>query len=188
MKNNNMFPGIILIGLGATMLANRFGLISLGIELFWPLFLLIPGLMFEISYFTTGRNAGTLVPGGILTVYGLLFFFNILTKWSFMDSLWPIFILGPAVGLFQLYLFGDRSRGVLIASAILGTLSLVFLSFSLFGFALDYLAPVLLILLGSLILIRGKHPHHGCCSKRNGQSGTDDDLNKYYDMDDPFEK
>jgi hypothetical protein len=185
MKRNNFIPGLLLIGAGMLMFAGKLGVLDIGIGFLWPMFLIVPGLIFEFSFFTTGRNPGTLVPGGILTVYGLFFFFNILTKWTFMDSLWPIFILGPAIGLLQLYLFGNRARGVLIAASILGLISTVMLSFTLFGFAVDYIAPVLLILLGVLILTNGKGDGQRCCrSHKNSPHAPEEDLDSYYDMDD----
>ncbi len=183
MKRNNFIPGLLLIGAGILMFAGKLGVLDIGVGVFWPMFLIVPGLIFEFSFFTTGQNPGSLVPGGILTVYGLFFFFNILTKWTFMDSLWPVFILGPAIGLLQLYLFGNRARGVLIAASILGIISTVMLSFTLFGFAVDYIAPVLLILLGILILSKGKCSDQSGC--RNAHKNLpEEDLDSYYDMDD----
>ena len=38
-----------------------------------------PRTYFEMNYFQTRKNPGQLVPGGILTVIGLLFCFEILT-------------------------------------------------------------------------------------------------------------
>jgi len=155
MNNNKIIPGIVLIVVGLFLLANNLGLVILDISKLWPLFLLIPGLLFEFSYFVRRRDVGVLVPGGILTVYGCLFFVNILTNWNAMDRLWPFFIFGPAVGLFQLYLFGGREKGVLIASGILGAISMIMLSFTMYGFASNYIAPVALILFGLMIMFKG---------------------------------
>ncbi len=80
MNNKKILPGMILIIVGLLLLGNNMGMIILDISKLWPLFLLVPGLLFELSYFTTRRDVGVLVPGGILTVYGCLFFVNILTK------------------------------------------------------------------------------------------------------------
>ncbi len=74
----------------------QYRLIRFNWNFIWPLFLLIPGLMFELSYFGSRRNPGVLVPGGILTVYSVFFYFNIITGWNFMDNLWPVFLLGPS--------------------------------------------------------------------------------------------
>lgn len=183
MKKTGMLPGVLLITAGVLLLASNIGLLSFNWNFVWPLFLLVPGLVFELSFFGTGRNPGVLVPGGILTLYGLFFYFNIVTGWHFMDNLWPVFILGPGVGLFQLYVFGGRDRGVLIASSILGFISMVFLSFTLLGFAADYIGPAILILFGLFILTKNKRKD----SYRDPYVHTkskDDDLEEYYDTDD----
>ena len=184
MKRSSMFPGLILIAVGIMLLANNIGLFKFNMSYFWPLFLIIPGLSFEFSYFATGRNPGVLVPGGILITYGILFYLNIFTGWIFMGSLWPFFIFGPAVGLFQLYLFGGRERGVLISSAILAVISLTMLSFTLFGFAAEYIAPLALILLGVFILSKNRNGNEYDDASHN-EKYEDPDLEEYYqDTDD----
>ena len=127
---------------------------------FWPsLFLLLPGLLFHYGYFSGDRrNAGLLVPGGILLVLGLVFQFNMLFgNWNIT---WPLYILSVAFGLFELYIFGGREKGLLIPVGILGGLSFLFF----FSFSLNrllrfntrpYALPVLLIIIG-IILIGGR--------------------------------
>lgn len=184
MKRSSMLPGILLITAGILLLASNMGLFKFNMSLIWPLFLLVPGLVFELSFFTTGKNPGVLVPGGILTLYGLFFYLNIMTGWTFMGSLWPIFILGPALGLFQLYVFGGRERGVLIASSILGFISMIFLSFTLFGFAADYMGPAALILLGLFILNKNQRRNDYKFDSKQSRQYDNDDLEEYYDTDD----
>ena len=183
MKRYSTFPGLLLIVAGVLLLASNLGIFRFNWAFIWPLFLLGPGLSFEFSYFTTRRNPGVLVPGGILTLYGVFFYFNMLTNWSFMDSLWPIFILGPSVGLFQLYLFGGRDRGILIASSILGFISLSFLTISLFGFAADFIGPGALILFGLLILSKNKRPSGPKEDPFKNHRFSEEELEEYYDTD-----
>lgn len=194
MKKSGILPGIMLIAAGVILLASNIGLIRFDWNFIWPLFLLIPGLIFELSYFGSRRNPGVLVPGGILTIYGLFFYFNIITGWNFMDKLWPVFLLGPGFGLLQLYLFGGREKGVLIASTILGSLSLIFLSFSLFGFAADFIGPAALIVFGLFILTKDKKPRyrrnnyvHKDNHEKDFDDDLEDDLEEYFDTeeDDP---
>ncbi|HPG47771.1 MAG TPA: hypothetical protein PLI81_01715, partial [Petrotogaceae bacterium] len=106
-RNGSLWVSLVLIFLGVTILL---GVIFPGMKvwaLIWPLFILIPGIAFELSFFQrpTPIRAGLLVPGGILCTIGLLFLFLGFTDYSYMAFLWPVFILAPAVGLFQLYLF-----------------------------------------------------------------------------------
>jgi uncharacterized membrane protein HdeD (DUF308 family) len=128
-------------------------------EFIWPLFILIPGLSMELDYFAnrSPNKVGELVPGGILTILGLFFYFNIFTNFSYMDLLWPIFILAPAFGLFQLYIFGKRERGLLIPVGILSVIGLIFLLTNLTTTAIGgSVIGAVFILIGLLILFKRK--------------------------------
>lgn len=160
MNKSNGYLGLILVLLGAVLLTNNlFQWTLLSMEYLWPIFVLTPGLVFEWSYFKTASNPGLLVPGGILITIGLLFFFETLTGWTFSAYTWPIYPLSVAIGLFQLYLFTDRPRGLLIPVFILSTVSFVSLSI-LFLKALQiwvnfgFIAPIVLILAGLFIILR----------------------------------
>lgn len=164
MPKSNVFLGLLLVFLGIFLFTNNlFHWNLFRMENFWPIFILIPGLLFEWSYFNTTKNPGLLVPGGILTSIGLLFFFEILTGWQFSAYTWPVYPLSVALGLFQLYLFSGRPKALLIPVFILSTVSIV--SFSiLFLQALHtwinfgLLAPIALILVGLFIIFRRSDP------------------------------
>lgn len=119
MKPSNMVWGVLLIVLGILLIVNR----VFNVQLFtmgnlWPVFVLGAGLIFEATYLTSRRNPGILVPGGILTVLGILFFFETFTDWGFSAYTWPIYVLAPAFGLFQLFL-ATRQKALLIPVLIL---------------------------------------------------------------------
>lgn len=154
MRRGNYTLGIILIIIGITILLANFGMIKIDWYKYWPIILLVPGLVFEISYFIGRSNPGVLVPGGILTTYGILFLINILYGWHWMNQLWPLFPLGVAIGLFQLYLFGDREKMLLIPIGILGGFSLLALGFTITFIDLKLISPVILILIGLLIIFK----------------------------------
>jgi hypothetical protein len=137
--------------------------ISIGriIALFWPsLFLILPGLLFHYGFISGGRrDAGLLVPGGILLVLGVAFQINML--FGGWKILWPMYIFAVAVGLFELYYFGGREKGLLVPVCILGGLSvLFFLAFSvkeLIGVSAGaFILPAALIIAGLLIIFGKK--------------------------------
>ena len=123
----------------------------------WPGFIVSVAIgLFEL-YMFGNRDAGLLVPVGILAGTGVTcqvsVFFN---AW---DIMWPGFILSVAIGLFALYLFGNREKGLLIPVAILAGVSIVFFStFSLrllFSFQSRQLfISVVLILVGILVIFK----------------------------------
>ena len=154
MKKINYIFGLSLLFIGVLMILANFGVIEIVWENLWPLFLLIPGIVFELSYFIYRKDAGLLVPGGILITYGLLFSVNVTYGWHLMEDLWPIFPLGVAIGLLQLYIFGVREKGLLIPIGILGAISLFFLVNNLFFIDFGLLAGIMLVVIGIWIIFK----------------------------------
>ena len=157
MNNKNYFWGFFLIITGILLFISKiFGIQLFHMDRLWPVFVLIPGLCFNLAYFSTRRAPGLLVPGGILTTIGLLFFFETMTNWYFAEYTWPIYPLAVAIGLFQLYIFGDRQRGLLIPIGILTIVSTMsFASMILGSINNSLVVPAVLVLIG-VFLIFGK--------------------------------
>lgn len=162
--NGKTVIGPLLVLAGVLLLVNPGGWFGPGalIAHLWPtLFILPAGLLFHWGYFLSERKAyGLLVPGGLLVTAAIVCQIAVLLDaWHIM---WPGFILAPAVGLFELYLFGVRHKGLLVPVAILTTLSLMFfLVFSLghvlsITYAGQPVAAFLLIAAGCWLLFRKK--------------------------------
>jgi hypothetical protein len=154
MKKINYIFGFLLLFIGVILILSNFGVIEVIWENLWPLFLLIPGVVFELGYFIYRKDAGLLVPGGILITYGLLFLVDANYGGRLMEYLWPIFPLGVAIGLLQLYLFGRREKGLLIPIGILGAISIFFLINNLFFIDFGLLAGILLVIIGIWIIFK----------------------------------
>jgi hypothetical protein len=127
--------GLIFVVFGVVFLLNnmdildiQFDILDLGyiISRFWPaLFLILPGLLMHSSFFSgKDKDAGILVPAGIPFTVGVVFQLSI--TFHIMNLIWPGLILSVAIGLFELYLFGTRDKGLLIPVTILTVISLVF--------------------------------------------------------------
>lgn len=167
-KKGNLVLGLIFVIIGVLFLLSNLNLPGFEFDIFdigfffanfWPLFIIIPGLIFHYAFFAgRNRDAGLLVPGGILLVTGLTC--QLSELFNIWHITWPGFILAVAVGLFELYLFGSRERGLLIPVGILGGLSIIFfVSFSvkeILGFgASKILVPAVLIIIGISVLSKG---------------------------------
>ena len=169
-NKTNRILGAVFVIVGALFLLKNldimkpfFDMFNLGhiISRFWPsLFLLIPAFFFHYGYFSgRKKDPGLLVPGGILLVLGVTFQINML--FGLWDVTWPLNIFAVAFGLFELYYFGNREKGLLIPIFILGGLSFIFLtSFSfkeLLGYSASKVAiPLLLIVIGLFVIFGGK--------------------------------
>ncbi len=121
--------GLILVLVGGWLLLGNFGLVSINVWSFiWPVIILLAGFSFEFGYFRgEGARPGLLVPAGILITIGMNFLLNVIFGWHLMAITWPLFILAPAVGLLQLYIFDKQDSGVLLAAGIVGGIGCVFL-------------------------------------------------------------
>jgi hypothetical protein len=157
MVRNQYSLGIMIILIGIVILLGKFGVFSFLGALFWPVFVLAPGLLFHFLFFGRVLPSGVLIPGGILTTYSLMFFFCNIFGWQAMAYIWPGFILGVAVGLYEFYLFDrHQPRGALIASIILTVIAAVFFGFTLLFSGGVYFVAIGLILLGVLLIFRNK--------------------------------
>jgi hypothetical protein len=170
MKRNNSTLGGILVLIGALLLVAKYmfnsSFLSLGPDDYWPMIVLVIGVGFELSYFIPLKAPGLLVPGGILTTCGLLFFFETMTNWHFSAYTWPVYILSVAIGLFQLYLYTGKPKGLLIAIGILGGIaaaSLLIIIFSVFLKIVDIsvVIPAILVLGGLFMLFGRNHQKTG---------------------------
>ncbi|HEU4962814.1 MAG TPA: hypothetical protein VFV52_03005 [Bacilli bacterium] len=95
------------------------------------------------------NSSSNRIIGGALIVIGLLLAMNTLGVTDFgIGDLWPFFLNGPAVGLFELYLFGYRQPGLLIPVVVLTVIALVFLGINLLSGLLGGGIGVGLVLLG----------------------------------------
>jgi hypothetical protein len=162
-KSESMLGGLLVI-IGAVLLCARFlfnkSFFTLGADDFWPIIVLLLGAGFELAYYISLKAPGLLVPGGILTTCGVLFFFEVATNWHFAAYTWPIYVLAVAIGLFQLYVHIGRPRGLMIAIGILGGIavcSFIVMTFRFFLGAIDLglVIPVVLVL-GGLVMVFGK--------------------------------
>jgi hypothetical protein len=169
MNRTGKVLGSIFIILGGLFLLRNLGIVgpighyvNIGyiIGTFWPaLFLILPGLLFHLGYFSGRRkDPGVLVPGGILLVLGAVFQINMLFRvW---EVTWPLYIFAVAFGLFELYAFGNRDKGLLIPIGILTGLSAIFFLFSVekvLSFSTrSFIVPAVLIGIGLIVLYGGK--------------------------------
>ncbi len=169
MNKNNGTIGIIFVLVGVVgVLGHFFDFAFLQPWNLWPLAVLIPGICFEVGYFSSRRAPGVLVPGGILITIGLLFFFEVFTNWHFSAYTWPVYILAPAIGLFQLYLFSKpHNPGLLIPVAILSLVAGISFVSMFVGnvwnliFNNSLIWPIGLLIIGLIILFtKSDNTHH----------------------------
>ena len=118
MPKNKYSAGIILLIVGVIILLGKAGVFGFLGAIFWPLLVLIPGILIHVLYFGRLVPAVMLVPGGVLVVYSLLFILCNIFGYDSLKYLWPLFIFGVAAGLYEYYLFGSAVPKIVFTAAI----------------------------------------------------------------------
>lgn len=157
-SKNDMKLGIFIAAAGIVILFGKLGVFGFLGRTLWPLVILVPGLFLHVLFFTRRASATVLLPAGILTVYGLMLGLCNAWGWGLMRHLWPLLLLGIAVGLYEYSLYSSsRTGGLTTTAVILGLLSLVLFIFSLLGTGALYLLGAVLIAAGIWLMAgRGK--------------------------------
>lgn len=147
--------GIAIVAAGLIILLGKLGVFAFLGQAFWPLLILAPGIVLHILYMSRLLPAYTLIPAGILTVYGVLFFLCNTWGWGLMTYLWPFLLLGVAVGLLE-YAVSEvqRPRLAFALGIWSGALSIIFLIFTLLQTSISYILAVLLIAGGLWLILR----------------------------------
>ncbi|EHS56956.1 hypothetical protein [Paenibacillus sp. Aloe-11] len=149
--------GVGIVAVGLIILLGKLGAFSFLGRTFWPLLILIPGIILHAMYMMRKVSPFMLLPAGILTVYGLLFSLCNTWGWHLMAYLWPLLLLGVAIGLWE-YAINDLSlsRNVYTGGVILGLVSVVLLMISLLRTGIIYIIAVLLIGAGIWLVVNNR--------------------------------
>jgi hypothetical protein len=155
MARNNYSLGFILIVVAVVLLLGKLGVFGFLGSLFWPVFVLLPGLLLHFLFFGRILPVGVLVPGGMLITYALMFFYCNIFGWGSMTYLWPGFIFGVAVGLYELHIFNRSNlRGTFTASFVLAVISLVLFAISFLFTVSIYVIALVLIAIGLIMMLK----------------------------------
>ena len=129
---NKYILGALLVVVGIAMIFGKLGNFDMSglINLSWPMIILMISGFFFLGYSSKRPyGAGLLVPAGILFTVGITFLLGNILHFT----IWPAFIAAPAVGLLLLYIFGEKSSGLLVPIGTLLTIASVCFISQLFG-------------------------------------------------------
>lgn len=153
MRSKDIFA-VILIVIGVLLMVNQFGL-EIYIGGAWPLFLLIPGVLFWIAYLSSRAqrdNYGLLIPGTILIVYSVYFFILEITGGNYAAEFSFLFTFGIGLAFFAAhYMSRAQPKGLKIAGWILTVISIITLISTL---SRSEWWPGVLILIGVVLLLQ----------------------------------
>lgn len=162
-NRSNLFLGLLLILIGGWMVVTRqVPSIQewLDNNFIWPMWVIGAGALVFLIGLITG-NPGMAIPASIIAGIGGILYYQETTSnyssWSYMWTLIPGFV---GVGEILAGLLGERTRRNLSSGLRnLVVSAVMFLAFGTFlgGLSIlgDYGAPILIILLGVYVLVRG---------------------------------
>ncbi len=149
---NSMVWGTVLLLAGLLLTLGQLNILNLK-GMLLPIILLALAVIFHLYYFLSkGGNEGLLVPGGILLTYGIMFAVSPDGN-VFTSKLWPLFIIGPAVGLFEMYAFSRGRQGSMVPVFILTAVGGGFLLVNFYNMSFGVIAAIILIILGVTLMI-----------------------------------
>jgi len=164
-NNGSMVAGSLLILFGLLALLGQLfrGFNFWGI--FWPFIVIGFGLMFFVGMLLGGKSvAGLAIPGSIITMSGLMMFFQNLTGyWESWSYSWTVILISVGLGIFIMGLYngneGSRRAGLrvmktgLILLVVFGAFfELIFSASQPFGLR-QILFPAALILVGIYLVV-----------------------------------
>lgn len=157
---NERAIGIFIAVAGLVILLGKLGVFGYIGRNFWPIVLLVPGILLHLYYFLRKTSTVVLIPAGVFTVYGILFLVCNLSGWYLLAYLWPVFIFGIALGLFEYALF-EYPRPAMVYSISIITLavSIVLLFVTLLTTGFIYLFATLLIFAGIWLIFGRPKPN-----------------------------
>jgi hypothetical protein len=160
MKNQRIFPGIILIGVGAYFFLQQIS-VSLFPQFFtWPTLMIIIGVAF-LGQGYIGKEYDAILPGVLLVGFGL--YFHILNHYPFWSNQVGAFILILGLGCLLRY---QKTHTGLFQAVLFLILSIILLYYDKFSSKLDMLQnglsivwkfwPLIIIAIGFFLLYKRK--------------------------------
>ncbi len=162
-KSRPIVQGLVLIVIGIVFLLGNFGVFSPDWEVVWTWMIIILGVIFWLGFLMDKSRDFLIMPGTILIIFGVVFYLIASYTWATVEGLWPIFILAPALGLYATYLISKKNRSVLITSAVIAVIGLIFLLNNVP--VLKYIWPIITVAVGVYIIV---NPEKKTIAKASG--------------------
>ncbi len=173
--NKLLITGIVLMLSGSVFLLWTLGLFPeflLWLIALWPIPFILAGLIMLYLVYLKGKSHQLLLPGMILLLGGVFFLlYNTVIPENSFARIWPALLTIAGLALLPYGLkSAQRARtGILISSATLGVLSLLFFPFSLKLIETNFLHfairwwPAIIVITGIILIIsffvnRTSHP------------------------------
>ena len=120
-RSGAVIPGLLLVALGAWLLAGTLGVRLPSAATLWPVALIVFGLAFLAQFFAGGRRGEGLVFTGVAAALLGAFFLAITLgrlTWNDAGRLWPIYVLIGGLAFLAQWLARPGERGLLVPAVL----------------------------------------------------------------------
>jgi len=120
-RSGAVIPGLLLVALGAWLLAGTLGVRLPSVATLWPVALIVFGLAFLAQFFAGGRRSEGLVFTGVSAALLGVFFLAITLgrlTWADAGRLWPIYVLIGGLAFLAQWLARPSERGLLVPAVL----------------------------------------------------------------------
>ena len=120
-RTGAIIPGLLLIALGAWLLAGSLGVRLPSAAMLWPVLLIVFGLAFLTQFFAGGRRSEGLVFTGVAAALLGVFFLAITLgqlPWAAAGRLWPVYVLIGGLAFLAQWLARPAERGLLVPAVL----------------------------------------------------------------------
>ncbi|MBG9793821.1 glutamate synthase [Paenibacillus dendritiformis] len=150
MGKNQQLIGIVIFAAGLFILLGKWGVFAFIGGTLWPLIMFLAGLGAYALVRARIAPPVTMVPAGMLTVYGILF---MLTHWisaGLFTWLWPLLLIGVGIGLYGYYVEDPlHPRNAWLGSLLFGGVGIGFFILMLMITISLYMIAIALIVVGA---------------------------------------
>jgi len=136
MRNAKKLPAlVVLLAVILILVLGKLGVIGFLFSVLWPFLLLGLGLWLHYGYFRGRWIAAVLLPAGMLVIDSVLFILCELFGWGILHVLWPFFLFGIAVGLYEWAAWGrglgwEKAQPIALVLAAVSAVCLILAIFS----------------------------------------------------------
>ncbi len=157
-KSKQIIFGLILIVVSIAVIFFNLKNFKGSFNKLWPSILLLVGLIFYVLYFSTKKKKDRkflLFLATFLAVSSVPLFVLTYTSFSYINVVWPGFLLSIGVALISVYFFSNKKRITLVLSILLIAISLLVWIFYTIKSPFGLVIGVSLLLIGAAFLTRG---------------------------------
>jgi hypothetical protein len=157
-KKKQVLAGIIIILIGIFVLWVNLKLFEGSFGKLWPALLLLIGVFLYILYFSSRKKKNRLAVSFLATfisISAIPLFVLTFTSFSHFPYVWPGFILAVGIGLFTVYLYGQRRKTTLFLAQIVTIIPLLVWIFFAMRSKFGLVIGVVLLMIGVALLGRG---------------------------------